>query len=457
MRSMRGVRASPSTSSAGDSISSKSSTTAWELPPKICRWRSRVMRQASCAPRQSSSRLATLGFRGEGLASIAAVSQTRDCSRAKAMRRSARASRQRASESVPSSRRRRRSARGFAFAALFENVFRCGASTFAVAKHRVQSHLVVALELRAGLPATRPSRCDTTGSDVWVMPASAEPRERLAMVFGRQAAKTLLPLDADSARTLDGGLRGFVSAPGHDRPDRRMQLLFVNGRLVRSALLAGAWTSGYSDLHDDRTPSVRRALSRPCRPITSIPTCIRPRATCACATATKSSTRCGARSARRLRKHAQRAIRGADGERRQRRLRERRARRERESRLFDAAPAASAERRQRACASRAAPPYVHPLQRRRGSAAGRPARRARTIAYEAIVAAAAERVERATAGAADRRAGSGAQRRARSRARSCCAKAASRSRLSASARYRIVATPAGIRRARSILRGSSTI
>ncbi|MGB6412821.1 MAG: hypothetical protein WBF19_05715, partial [Candidatus Cybelea sp.] len=84
------------------------------------------------------------------------------------------------------------------------------------------------------------------GKDVWVMPASAEPRERLAMVFGAQAAKTLLPLRTDSARMLDGELRGFVSAPGHDRPDRKMQLLFVNGRLVRSAPVAGAWTSGYS-------------------------------------------------------------------------------------------------------------------------------------------------------------------------------------------------------------------
>jgi DNA mismatch repair protein MutL len=37
-----------------------------------------------------------------------------------------------------------------------------------------------------------------------------------------------------------------VSAPGIDRGDRRMQLLFVNGRLLRSTLLAGAWTSGYA-------------------------------------------------------------------------------------------------------------------------------------------------------------------------------------------------------------------
>ncbi len=84
------------------------------------------------------------------------------------------------------------------------------------------------------------------GKEVWVMPASAGERERLAMVFGGPAAKALVELDGEPARTLDGALRGFVSAPGHDRSDRRMQLLFVNGRLVRGAMAASAWTSGYS-------------------------------------------------------------------------------------------------------------------------------------------------------------------------------------------------------------------
>lgn len=84
------------------------------------------------------------------------------------------------------------------------------------------------------------------GKDVWTMPATANSRERLAMVFGREAAVTLIPLEADAARMLDGSIRGFISAPGHDRGDRRMQLLFVNGRLLRSTLLAGAWTAGYA-------------------------------------------------------------------------------------------------------------------------------------------------------------------------------------------------------------------
>ena len=84
------------------------------------------------------------------------------------------------------------------------------------------------------------------GKDVWVLPSTDDPRERLAMVFGRDAAAGLIPLEADAARMLDGSLRGFISVPGHDRGDRRMQLLFVNGRLLRSTLLAGAWTAGYS-------------------------------------------------------------------------------------------------------------------------------------------------------------------------------------------------------------------
>ena len=84
------------------------------------------------------------------------------------------------------------------------------------------------------------------GKDVWVMPASDDMGSRLAMVFGKDAAQALMPLDPQAARGLQGNLSGFISSPGTDRPDRRMQLLFVNGRLLRSTLLAGAWTAGYT-------------------------------------------------------------------------------------------------------------------------------------------------------------------------------------------------------------------
>jgi DNA mismatch repair protein MutL len=84
------------------------------------------------------------------------------------------------------------------------------------------------------------------GKDVWTMPASDDPRERLAMVFGREPATSLIALDGEPARTIDGSIRGFISAPGADRADRRLQLLFVNGRLLRSALVSAAWTAAYA-------------------------------------------------------------------------------------------------------------------------------------------------------------------------------------------------------------------
>ena len=209
-----------------------------QLPLAIARHATSKLRAAT-----ELESIGTLGFRGEGLASIAAVSELELLSRESDAPIGARV--EGAGERIgpvepaaaPAGTRVR-------VRALFERVpvrreyLRSPSSEF----NRISSWLS---SFALAYPRTTFTlRHD--GKDVWVMPASAEPRERLAMVFGAQAAKTLLPLRADSARMLDGELRGFVSTPGHDRPDRKMQLLFVNGRLVRSAPVAGAWTSGYS-------------------------------------------------------------------------------------------------------------------------------------------------------------------------------------------------------------------
>jgi DNA mismatch repair protein MutL len=187
--------------------------------------------------------IASLGFRGEGLASIAAVARLEIVSRQAGAEIGARivAHGERAGHAelaaAPVGTR-------VTVRALFENVpvrkeyLRSPGAEF----NRLSSWL-------ASFALAYPSIAFTLrhdGRDVWVMPATAEPRERLAMVFGRDAARALMPLDAAAARALGGGLRGFISEPGHDRPDRRMQLLFVNGRLLRSTLLAGAWTAGYA-------------------------------------------------------------------------------------------------------------------------------------------------------------------------------------------------------------------
>jgi len=187
--------------------------------------------------------IGTLGFRGEGLASIASVARVEIVSRTKdaanGTRIVAHADAIGVVEPAAAPQGTRVRAEG-----LFENVpvrreyLRSPSAEFT----RISSWLS---SFALAYPAvTFTLRHD--GKDVWVMPATSDPRERLAMVFGRDAANALIPIDPAGARTLDGTLRGFISAPGSDRADRRMQMLFVNGRLLRSTLLAGAWTAGYS-------------------------------------------------------------------------------------------------------------------------------------------------------------------------------------------------------------------
>jgi len=64
---------------------------------------------------------------------------------------------------------------------------------------------------------------------------------RLAHVFG-PSARTMVALDHADAHV---GVRGWISSPGDDRADRRAQVLFVNGRLLRSTLVSGAWSAAY--------------------------------------------------------------------------------------------------------------------------------------------------------------------------------------------------------------------
>lgn len=187
--------------------------------------------------------IGTLGFRGEGLASIAAVARVEVLSRRSG---ASAGSRVRAYGEDVGGVELAAAPPGTAVRAesLFENVpvrreyLRSASTEF----NRISSWL-------SSFALAYPERTFTLrhdGKDVWVMPASDDERERLAMVFGRSAARTMLALETSASRTIGGALRGFISAPGDDRPDRRLQLLFVNGRLLRSTVLAGAWTSGYA-------------------------------------------------------------------------------------------------------------------------------------------------------------------------------------------------------------------
>jgi DNA mismatch repair protein MutL len=66
---------------------------------------------------------------------------------------------------------------------------------------------------------------------------------RLKHVFGATAdSMVAVSGGREDARV---GVNGWISSPGDDRPDRRAQVLFVNGRLLRSTLVSGAWSAAY--------------------------------------------------------------------------------------------------------------------------------------------------------------------------------------------------------------------
>jgi len=189
------------------------------------------------------AKITTLGFRGEGLASIAAVARVRFTSRVAGdevgFAVDAFDGAVSAAEPAPTPPGTR-----VVVTDLFANVpvrreyLRSPSAEFA----RVSSFLAT---LALAYPQVAFSLAHD-GRTTWIFPRADSLEQRLAQVFGLAPARALIELENADDGTSTSLVHGFVSRPGYDRPDRRMQHLFVNGRLLRSTLLAGAWSAGYA-------------------------------------------------------------------------------------------------------------------------------------------------------------------------------------------------------------------
>ncbi len=209
-----------------------------ELPLALARHATSKLRASA-----DLERIATLGFRGEGLASIAAVARTRVISRV-------------AGAEV-----------GYAIDAFGIDI---GEPEPVAAPPGTRA---VVRDLFANVPARREylrtppaefGRISTflatlalaypevgfslahDGRSAFVFAPGAAFEQRLAYVFGSGSARELLALAPSAASAYVRDVRGYASRPGSERGDRRMQFLFVNGRLLRTTSLAGAWNAAYS-------------------------------------------------------------------------------------------------------------------------------------------------------------------------------------------------------------------
>lgn len=82
---------------------------------------------------------------------------------------------------------------------------------------------------------------ESDGKSVFAFAAADDLAPRLRHVFGQESA-AMVALRTEDARAI---VSGWVSSPGDERADRRAQILFVNGRLLRSTLVSGAWSAAY--------------------------------------------------------------------------------------------------------------------------------------------------------------------------------------------------------------------
>lgn len=185
----------------------------------------------------------TLGFRGEALPSIAAVSRftlvsrrpgddaavRADCEGGKRVRWSVAAAPPGTTVTVRD---------------LF---FNTPARLKFLRSARSELHYVVAAVVRLAL--SRPDvafRLTADGKQVVSTPGSGEPRDAVLGALGRELAAGLLPLPEPTGEGVT--VTGYVGKPEIARSNRQQQHFFINGRPVRSAPLGYALEEAYRGL-----------------------------------------------------------------------------------------------------------------------------------------------------------------------------------------------------------------
>ncbi len=94
--------------------------------------------------------------------------------------------------------------------------------------------------------------CD--GTIRFSTPGKGDIYQTILTVYSPQNARKLLKLSSDNGKM---SLKGYISSPLESRNNRRQQVYFVNGRLVESPLMESAVKTAYSDkLFEGRYPSV---------------------------------------------------------------------------------------------------------------------------------------------------------------------------------------------------------
>ncbi|MCB6993745.1 DNA mismatch repair endonuclease MutL [bacterium 210820-DFI.6.37] len=194
-------------------------------------------------------RIETLGFRGEALASIAAVSRTEIITRTGQSKTGIRLV---IEGSVPAEREMTGCPEGTTLVVrdLFYNT---PARKKFMKSDAAESGAVIEFVSQIALAYPKLKiRMINNGNLLFSTPGKGDRYKNILTVFSRGIGDDLIPVQAE-----DGHLRleGYISGPGQSRATRKHQIFFVNGRIVDSKVIGKGISQAYSDkLFEGRFP-----------------------------------------------------------------------------------------------------------------------------------------------------------------------------------------------------------
>jgi len=207
--------------------------------------------------------IASLGFRGEALASIGAVARLNVTSRARGAEDAwsvrVEGGKKHKPEPAPHSAGTRIEVRDLFYATPARLKFMKTARTeygqaSDVMKRLAMAHPDIAFSLSDG------DRTTFRASQIWDLTGDAR-LERLGSILGRDFRENAIEIDAEREELK---LTGFAGLPTYSRGNAQQQYLFVNGRPVKDRLLVGAVRGAYQDyLARDRHPVLALFLEVP--------------------------------------------------------------------------------------------------------------------------------------------------------------------------------------------------
>lgn len=185
----------------------------------------------------------TLGFRGEALASMAAVAQLELVSRTAGEAVGTRLKAEAGAVGTPESS----GAPQGTVVRVRDLFFNVPARRKFLKSEETERRRILALITRYALAYPRVRfNLEQDGRPAFASNGSGDRREVLAAVFGLEVAREMVGLTANEGQSVR--VEGFLSPPAVHRSNRREVTLFVNGRWVQDAALAAAVVQAYHGL-----------------------------------------------------------------------------------------------------------------------------------------------------------------------------------------------------------------